>query len=174
MLFTSGTTGKPKGLVVQHGSLSSYIAHTNRYLELKCADVVLQSTPFTFDASVQLLWCPVTVGACVAIAKPGAALDPYYVQALIWQHGVSFVDMVPSVLSMYLDTVGNELPFWVRSAFVLGEACKPGLAHRITTSNMHVAFTNRYGPAEATIASHGYPSGLVTCRSRHGSRQLRR
>ena len=156
VLFTSGSTGRPKGVMVPHLSLSAYLAHTNEALSLCQHDGVLYSSAFTFDASVQLLWCPLTSRAYVAVAKRNAMTDPEYIQEILHTMSISFIDLVPSVLTLHLDINGDRFPCHLREMFVLGETCKVSLSQRVCSMNRHIRFTNRYGPAEATIATHGF------------------
>ena len=156
VLFTSGSTGKPKGVLVPHSALLSFVDHTNRQLQLDTMDRVLSSTTFTFDASVQLVWCPLVAGSALVLARHNAVLHPQYVHTLLASHRISFWDTVPSLLVIHLDATGCALPPSLKHLFVLGEECQGVLAARALSVHPSLKFTNRYGPAEATIATHGF------------------
>ena len=90
------------------------------------------------------------------MAKSGAMLDPEYVGSLLATYRVTFMDMVPSVLSMYMDLTQGNLPSTLRQVFVVGEACRPELVEQVRAHYNQLRFTNHYGPAEAT-STHRFP-----------------
>ena len=156
ILFTSGSTGQPKGLMVEHNSLAAYVAHSNLVLSLGVYDSTLFATPITFDASVELVWCTLTAGAKLIIAKPNATIDPNYLALLVHQEQVTYMNLVPSVASLVLELADAFLPPSLNTFFLLGEVCKPNLVSEILKQHPRVQLHNRYGPAEVTIASHGF------------------
>src|SRR3546814_14449614 len=75
ILYTSGSTGQPKGVVVTHGSLANHMAWMNQALPLTPRDAVLQKTAAGFDASVWEVFAPLMQGAKLVIAPPGLERD---------------------------------------------------------------------------------------------------
>ena len=91
-------------------------------LSLLPQDVVLHTCSFTFDPSVELVWCTLSAGAKLVLGKAGALTDMEYLEALLKQNRVSFFDTVPSVLKTYLAVCSDPFPTSLRTIYVGGEA----------------------------------------------------
>ncbi|MEZ5210151.1 non-ribosomal peptide synthase/polyketide synthase [Gordonia sp. (in: high G+C Gram-positive bacteria)] len=152
-LFTSGSTGQPKGVTVSHRSVMNLLAWFGTAVGEVADPVVLLKTPFTFDVSVPELFWPLTVGAPVVIAEPGGHRDPVYLRSLIEREGVSVVQFVPSMLSVFLDTVGADGAGLgsVRSVHVAGEALTAAVAQKALAALPGARIFNDYGPTEDTV-----------------------
>ena len=158
VLFTSGTTGQPKGLIVQHESLITFLTHeSGPYGSL--ADehiwIRLYVLAFTFDDSVGVVWRTLASGAVLCVAKPDAWLDPAYIMQLLTDHNVTSIWWVPSPFGIVLDTNAGELPMWLVDLHLSGEVLPPALVAQVLR-NKHVSLYNPYGPAEVTINSHAH------------------
>ncbi|WP_336081622.1 non-ribosomal peptide synthase/polyketide synthase [Nocardia sp. SSK8] len=150
VLFTSGSTGRPKGVAVPHQAVVNQLRWLQREFTLGAQDVVLQKTPFTFDASVwELLW-PVQVGARLVLATADGHRDPAYLAEATVRHRVSVVQYVPSVLAAVLTEPAAAQADSLRLVFAGGEALTAELAHRVRTST-GAEVVNLYGPTETAI-----------------------
>ncbi|WP_353507209.1 amino acid adenylation domain-containing protein [Gordonia sp. ABSL1-1] len=153
-LFTSGSTGVPKGVTVSHAAIANRLAWMQDDYRLDDHDVVLQKTPVTFDVSVwELLW-PFMVGAELAIAAPGGHGDPDYLAAIIVEREVSVLHFVPSMLSAFVDVVGPERLATLESLrlmFTSGEALTATTAQSVVAALPAVGLHNLYGPTEAAV-----------------------
>ncbi|MEV0245277.1 amino acid adenylation domain-containing protein [Nocardia sp. NPDC050712] len=155
LMFTSGSTGMPKGVAVSHAAVVNHLHWMSAHLELDDTDTVLQKTPVTFDVSIwELLW-PLHRGARLAIAPAAADHDPTEISRLLAAHAVTTVQFVPSTLASQLN-VSPELPGSVRRVLLIGETLAPALAHRFAAASP-ARLHNLYGPTEATGAVTGYP-----------------
>ncbi|WP_242059024.1 MULTISPECIES: non-ribosomal peptide synthetase [Nostoc] len=149
IIFTSGSTGRPKGIAISHRALAQHQAWFLETFGVNCEDVVLQKTPFSFDASVWEFWTPLMVGAKLVMAKPGGHKDPAYLVKTIQQENVTLLQLVPSLLEMLLGEPGFSECSCLRLVFSGGEALK----RRVWDEFREVAskLVNLYGPAETTI-----------------------
>lgn len=155
LMFTSGSTGIPKGVAVPHAAVADHLRWMSEHIGLDETDTVLQKTPVTFDVSIWELFWPTSIGATLAIAPPSAHTDPAELTRLIAAHAVTTLQFVPSTLSNHL-TVVSGFPTCVRRVLTIGETLTPALAQRFgaaTSARLH----NLYGPTEATGAVTGYP-----------------
>ncbi|MEV6390187.1 amino acid adenylation domain-containing protein [Nocardia xishanensis] len=155
LMFTSGSTGVPKGVAVPHAALVDHLRWMSEHIGLNEADTVLQKTPVTFDVSIWELFWPLGIGATLAIAPPSAHTDPAELTRVIAAHAVTTLQFVPSTLSTHLN-VASGFPVCVRRVLTIGETLTPALAQRFgvaTPARLH----NLYGPTEATGAVTGYP-----------------
>ncbi|MFC4374718.1 non-ribosomal peptide synthase/polyketide synthase [Nocardia halotolerans] len=150
VLFTSGSTGRPKGVAVPHRAVVNQLRWLQHAHPLGAEDVVLQKTPFTFDASVwELLW-PLQVGARLVLATADGHRDPAYLAAATARHRVSVIQYVPSVLSVVLaETAATQMDS-LRLVFAGGEALGTDLARRVR-ANTGATVVNLYGPTETAI-----------------------
>ena len=69
VIYTSGSTGHPKGVQVEHGSLTNFLSTMRKRPGLSTNDVLLAITTVAFDIAGLELWLPLTVGASVVLAS---------------------------------------------------------------------------------------------------------
>ncbi|MFC9893936.1 amino acid adenylation domain-containing protein [Nocardia sp. NPDC127579] len=155
LMFTSGSTGLPKGVAVPHAAVVNHLLWMTAHLGLDATDTVLQKTPVTFDVSIwELLW-PLHIGARLAIAAPGAEHDPAELSRALADYAVTTVQFVPSTLTGQLN-VAPDFPGCLRRVLLIGETLTPALAQRFAAASP-ARLHNLYGPTEATGAATGYP-----------------
>jgi len=101
LLFTSGTTGEPKGAVMSHRNVMGNVAQFRELLDAKKTDAILASLPFfhTFGSTVTL-WYPLIEG--VRIVTYPNPLDPAKCAALIDRYKLTFLLLTPTFLRLYL------------------------------------------------------------------------
>jgi amino acid adenylation domain-containing protein/FkbM family methyltransferase len=150
VMYTSGSTGEPKGVVVQHGGLVNRLLWMQHEYRLGPADRVLQKTPFGFDVSVWEFFWPLVAGAVLVVARPDGHRDTTYLARTIKEKKTTVVHFVPSMLALFLrDPLAAECG-GLRQVICSGEALPAELAsrfHRI----LDVPLSNLYGPTEASI-----------------------
>ncbi|MEV7615019.1 amino acid adenylation domain-containing protein [Streptomyces sp. NPDC089799] len=169
VMYTSGSTGVPKGVVVPHGALAAQLTWTARHFGFGPDDRVLHQYSTGFDPALQEMFVPLLTGGTVVVARPDGHRDPAYLTGLIRAERVTTVDLVPSVYGALLaeeageaaapatdgtgtDGPATDGPWWrtLRRAFSGGEALPARLArrwHEATGVPLH----NVYGPTEAVI-----------------------
>ncbi|MEU9074059.1 Pls/PosA family non-ribosomal peptide synthetase [Kitasatospora sp. NPDC048538] len=151
IIFTSGTTGRPKGVAVTHRSAAAFVdAEARLFLRrrpLGPGDRVLAGLSVAFDASCEEMWLAWRHGACLvpaprALVKAGTDLGPWLVSRRI-----TAVSTVPTLLALW----PQECLEAVRLIIVGGEACPAELVERLATPERE--FWNTYGPTETTVVA---------------------
>lgn len=155
LIYTSGSTGRPKGAGNTHLALANRIAWMQDAYALAREDVVLQKTPFGFDVSVwEFLW-PLSVGATLALAAPGAHREPARLLDEIESFGVTTIHFVPSMLAAFLahlESFGGASRCGPISRIVSsGEALPGELVVKAHALMPDAVLYNLYGPTEAAI-----------------------
>lgn len=150
VIYTSGSTGRPKGVMIPHHALSNHMIWMKNAHPLASDDVLLQKTPLSFDASVWEIFLPLMCGATVFLAKPGGHKDPAYLCHAVSTHGVTTLQLVPSMLRLFLDEPGIRRCSSLRNIFSGGETLTKDLCDKVfdrLNANLH----NLYGPTETCI-----------------------
>ncbi|HTK92718.1 MAG TPA: amino acid adenylation domain-containing protein [Verrucomicrobiae bacterium] len=150
ILYTSGSTGRPKGVMIPHRAIVNHMRWMADALPLTEADAVLQRTPIGFDASVWEFWAPLLAGARLIIGPAGAQRDPSELARVLAEHGITVLQLVPSLLRALLDEPALAEARALRRVCCGGEALTAELAERCL-ARLPVELINLYGPTEATI-----------------------
>ncbi|WP_426067597.1 amino acid adenylation domain-containing protein [Gluconobacter sp. NFX36] len=151
--YTSGTTGRPKGVVVPRSALSNFLHSIKERLAFGSADVLLAVTTWTFDIAVLETLLPLVSGASCVIATQQDIRDPKRLAALIIDHGVTVMQATPTLWQTILGTVAEN----VLSGLLFlsgGEALPPHMARQMV--KLGRGAYNLYGPTETTIWSTAY------------------
>jgi amino acid adenylation domain-containing protein len=162
-IFTSGSTGRPKGVMIPHRAIANRLLWMQRCFPLDDGDRVLQKTAFSFDASVWELFVPLLAGARLLMAAPGGAQDSAYLVRTVAERGVTVLQLVPSMLRVFLAEEGVEACTGLRRVFCGGEAL-PGELLESLESLLPAELINLYGPTECSIDVTSY-----RCRESGGS-----
>jgi amino acid adenylation domain len=150
VIYTSGSTGQPKGVMIEHGALSNHMLWMQESFPLSPEDRVLQRTPFSFDASVWEFWAPLLAGAQLVVAPPERLQDGPYLADNTAQHGITTLQLVPSLLRLLLEEPGVRQCRSLKRVFCGGEGLPTELAQRFSAL-LDALLINLYGPTEASI-----------------------
>ncbi|UCG59391.1 MAG: amino acid adenylation domain-containing protein, partial [Phycisphaerales bacterium] len=151
MMFTSGSTGVPKGVMIEHAALVNHLWWLQETFVLTRSDRLLQKTPFTFDVSAYELFLPLIAGSTLVFAKPGGHRDPIYLNDVIVRERITNVHFVPSMLEVFLQHPRASELRHLKRVICSGEALPHYLRERFFESLPHAELHNLYGPTEAAI-----------------------
>ncbi|MHC9538717.1 MAG: non-ribosomal peptide synthase/polyketide synthase [Vulcanimicrobiota bacterium] len=158
IFFTSGSTGVPKGVLIRHRGLVNVMEWLQREFSLTGEDRVLFHTSFTFDISATEIYWPLFTGAAIVMAKPGGSRDVDYFCTLISEEKVTVINIVPSLLSLFVEEAPHHhlgSAASLRHILSGGEALDTGLAGKCL-SLFPAELINMYGPTEASVISSMY------------------
>ncbi|QTH16557.1 amino acid adenylation domain-containing protein [Pseudomonas corrugata] len=150
VLYTSGSTGQPKGVMNEHGALMNRLYWMQDTFPIGPNDRVLQKTPYSFDVSVWEFFWPLITGATLVVARPDGHRDPAYLSQLIQQEQVTTLHFVPSMLRAFVEEPSLVDCRSLRQVFASGEALPVDLVRRFMGQHP-AALVNLYGPTEAAI-----------------------
>jgi amino acid adenylation domain-containing protein len=152
VIYTSGSTGSPKGVQVEHRAAANHMVWMQSVLPMDSSDCAAHKYPVNFDAAVYEIFGPLTAGARLVVAEPSQLWDMTAFIRLVAEHGVTILDLVPSMLDALLDDSAFADCKSIRRVVVGGEELTPELCERFH-SRVGAELHNAYGPTEATITA---------------------
>jgi len=151
VMYTSGTTGHPKGVMITHRAACNHLYWRQEYFPLTGSDRVLQKASLNFDDSFWEIFEPLMTGAQLVIAQPGKVQDVRYLVHTIVAQKITAFCLVPSVLRLFVEEPGVEGCTSLRRVTTGGEVLSGELQRRYF-QRLEADLYNGYGPTEATIA----------------------
>ncbi|WP_085911253.1 MULTISPECIES: Pls/PosA family non-ribosomal peptide synthetase [Pseudonocardia] len=146
IIYTSGSSGRPKGVAVAHPSICNFVHVITRVYDVRAHDRVYQGMTISFDFSIEEIWPTFAAGATLVVGPTDSRRIGAELGEFLAGTGVTVLCCVPTLLA----TIPVELPA-LRTLLVGGEACPAGLVERWARPGRRML--NTYGPTEATVTA---------------------
>ncbi len=163
ILYTSGSTGEPKGVMLTHGNALAFVEWAAQEFAVTSSDRLSSHAPLHFDLSIFDVFAASAGGAAVDLVPPKLSMFPVEVGRFIRERGITVWYSVPSILSMLVLRGGlpaNDFPR-LRTLLFAGEVFPVRYLRNLMGLLPHVRFANLYGPTE-TNACTWYEVGPLT------------
>ncbi len=160
VLFTSGSTGEPKGVVITLANLNHYLAWMRGAHEFAPGgEVFLNHAPFTFDLSVHDIYLALSTGGTIFSLTKDVAADFRQLFVALRTCGATQWMSTPSFAQMCMIERGfsQEMLPAMRRFFFCGETLAPETAAQMLERFPQAEILNTYGPTEATVAVTSVP-----------------
>lgn len=158
VLYTSGSSGTPKGVMIQHRAVAMFADAYRRTYGFAAHDRLLQLPSLAFDMSQGEIWTAFSVGATVVAVAPEEAFSPEALTTLMREQRVSYAGLPPAMQSVLDPEPYPDLKFIMGGA----EALPPDLVNKWNRPGR--TYVNLYGPTEATVACTEYACEHLTWR----------
>ncbi|WP_413456466.1 non-ribosomal peptide synthetase (plasmid) [Glutamicibacter sp. FR1] len=157
LMFTSGSSGKPKGVMMPHRGPVWHIKAMQELEPLTPDDRVLQKVPLSFDVSVREIFWTLSQGATLVAAPPRSHLDAQSVLDIADAERITVLHFVPNLLRPFVDELASDMCKNLRLVICGGEPLSVDLAISLNRKS-NAQLINVYGPTETSIdvTSHSW------------------
>jgi amino acid adenylation domain-containing protein len=147
VMFTSGSTGEAKGVVVPHRAVTRLVLDTN-YIQISPADRILQLSPPSFDASTFEIWGALLNGATLVLSSENV-VDPNALRRDVAEGGVTIMWLTAALFHLigdrYIDAIRP-----LKTLLAGGDVLSPRVVNRVLDAIPGITVINGYGPTENT------------------------
>ena len=154
VMYTSGSTGMPKGVAVPHRAVNRLVCNTN-YISLGAEDAVAQASVTSFDASTFEIWGALLHGARLVIVPKEVLLAPPQLASLLERAEITVLFVTTDLFNQ----LASEAPWIFRTLRTLlfgGSAVDPRMVRKVLLQGRPQRFLHVYGPTESTTFASWY------------------
>lgn len=154
VLYTSGTTGDPKGVMVSHRSVVNVVTDCNARFAVGAGDRFFGISAFNFDLSVYDIFGALSAGASIVLPEHDGAADPAHWVRSCREHGVTLWNSVPAIVAMLRDQAvvdGLDALSELRLVMMSGDRIPPELPRSLRALLPATTLMSLGGPTETTV-----------------------
>ncbi len=157
IMYTSGSTGQPKGVPISHGALACYCRADVQIYQLQPEDRTLQFATLSFDISIEEIFPPLTIGSTVVLRPVARSEAQIELSAIIERYRITALHLATGYWHEWVDLMmaaGVSSPPGLRLMVVTGEKVSPEHYQRWQAlTQQSVLWANAYGPTETTVTA---------------------
>lgn len=153
IVYTSGTTGSPKGVLVGHDGISNTIQWRRNEYQLNEADRVLQLFPYIFDGFLTSLFTPIVSGAAVVLINENDSKNAVAIADIIKTKRITHFIAVPQLFESILELLDAKSTESLRLVTLAGDKMNTSIAAKSKEINSRLELVNEYGPTEGSVAA---------------------
>ena len=154
VIYTSGSTGLPKGVMVEHASLSNLMQEVRQKHALAAGDRLLQFMSFAFDAAVQEIFGSLSSGATLVLRNEAWISDGPSFWQLCREHGITVLHLPAAFWQQLLHEASIRQCQALRLVIIGGERVESSVLKRwFDCAPGHTVLLNEYGPTETTVTA---------------------
>lgn len=152
ILFTSGSTGLPKGAMIEHVGMSNHLSEKIRLLNLTDSSIVANNASISFDVSVWQMLAPLCVGATSVIFKESTLLNLKSFRNILYDNHIQVLEAVPTYLTLLVHEIKTYSREFTDLKYLVstGEPLTRRIVDQIFDVLPDITLVNAYGPTEAS------------------------
>jgi amino acid adenylation domain-containing protein/FkbM family methyltransferase len=159
VLFTSGSTGEPKGVAIEHRQLLNYLNAITDILNLsECATLAVVSG-FSADLGNTMIFPSLCAGGCLHVISQERIADPESIADYFQSNQIDYLKITPSHLAALMESSQPEAVLPLRGLVLGGEKSNWRFVEQLQTLAPDCAVFNHYGPTETTVGVTTYNLG---------------
>ena len=157
LMYTSGSTGLPKGVQIEHRSLLTYCEADIEVYCLQPSDRTLQFSTLCFDVAIEEIFPPLLVGSTVVVRPVGREEAENELSSMVRRYEITALHLATAYWHAWVDLMDatlDRVPASLRMVLATGEKVSPSHYRKwIALCDHEVLWCNAYGPTEATVTS---------------------
>ncbi|MFT7558829.1 MAG: amino acid adenylation domain-containing protein [Flavobacteriales bacterium] len=158
ILYTSGSTGNPKGVPLRHANAIAFIDWCSELLSPNEEDRFSAHAPFHFDLSILDLYTPIKHGAAIVLIGESTGKEPLKLAEVIEQNHITIWYSAPSILTMLLQFghLADKDLGSLRSVLFAGEVFPVSHLRNLMRALPKPSYVNLYGPTETNVSTYAH------------------